>query len=163
MPTRVRDLMTEEVVTLKPEMTLKEVDRVLLSYEVSGAPVVEDGVVIGVVGRSDIVRFLFGEQTEAAKVSGYYTSPFPIPIPALEHLAQDTRRIADHMTRQELRGIMSTDVRTVAPDDTAQAVATMMAREGFHRVPVLEKGRLVGIITTMDLIRQLGEVGLAGD
>ena len=161
MPTQICDIMTPMVVTLDPAMTLQEVDKVLLSYAVSGGPVVEDGVVIGVLSRSDIVSFLYREQVEAAKVSGYYTSPFPIPIPALEHLAQDTRRIADHMTKQNVREIMSTDVRTVRPEDDARDVARMMAAEGFHRVPVLDQGALVGIVSSMDLVRLLGEVGLA--
>ncbi len=163
MPTQIRDLMTQEVVTLHPDMTLREVDRVLLSYGVGGGPVVEDGALVGVVSRSDIVRFLYGEQSEASRVSGYYTSPFPIPVPALEHLARDTRRIADHMTSEKVRTIMSTDVRSVEPGDSVRAVAAMMVQEGFHRVPVLEAGLLVGIVTSMDLVAQLAERGLAGD
>ena len=162
MPTQTRDLMTQEVVALAPDMTLQEVDRILLSYGVGGGPVLEDGVLVGVVSRSDIVRTLYAEQTEASKVSGYYTSPFPIPIPALEHLAQDTRRIADHMTHRKIREIMSTDVRSVAPDDDIRAVAALMSKEGFHRVPVLEAGKLVGIVTSMDLVAKLAEVGLIG-
>jgi CBS domain-containing protein len=153
--------MTRAVVTLDPDMTLTEVDRVLLSYGVSGGPVVEDDVVVGVISRSDIVRTLYAEQAQASKVSGYYTSPFPIPIPALEHLAQDTRRIADHMIKRKVREIMSRDVRAVAPDDDLRAVAVLMAREGFHRMPVLDGGKLVGIVTSLDLVRRIGEVGLA--
>jgi CBS domain-containing protein len=152
--------MTQEIVTLDPDMTLKEVDRVLLSYGVSGGPVVEDGVLIGVISRADVIRFLYSEQAEAAKISGYYTSPFPIAIPALERLAQDSRKIADHMTKQKVREIMSTDVRSVAPEDDVQTVAATMASEGFHRMPVVNRGELVGIVTSMDLVRRLGELGL---
>jgi CBS domain-containing protein len=154
--------MTQEVVTLDPDMTLKEVDRVLLSYGVSGGPVVEDGVLIGLISRTDVIRFLYAEQAEAAKISGYYTSPFPIAIPALERLAQDSRKIADHMTKEKVRNIMSTDVRSVGPNDDVQAVAAKMASEGFHRMPVLDEGALVGIVTSIDLVRLLGQVGLAG-
>lgn len=161
MPTQICDLMTQEVVSIDPELNLKELDRVLLSYGVSGAPVVEDGLLVGVVSRADVVRFLYAEQAEAAKVSGFYTSPFPIPIPALEHIARDTRRIADHLTRKTVREIMSTDVRSVSPRDDVRDVAALMASEGFHRVPVLDQGKLVGIVTSMDLVRRLAEVGLA--
>jgi CBS domain-containing protein len=161
MPTLIRDLMTPEAVSVEPDITLKQLDRVLLSYGVSGVAVVEGGVLIGVISRTDVIRFLYNEQVEASQVSGYYQSPFPIPIPALEHLAQDTRRIADHMTRQKVREIMSTDVRTVTPEDDAQSVAAMMASEGLHRLPVLEHGKLVGIVSSMDLVRRLGEVGRA--
>jgi CBS domain-containing protein len=145
--------MTQDVVTLDPEMTLTELDRVLLSYGVSGGPVVEGGVVVGVVSRSDVIRALYEEQTEAARVSGFYTSPFPIPIPALEHLARDSRRIADRMTKMRVREIMTSDVKSVAPGDPVEVVARMLATGGHHRVPVLEGGRLVGIVTSLDIVR----------
>lgn len=161
MPTQICDLMTQEVVSVAPDMSLKEVDRVLLSYGVSGAPVVEDGVLVGVVSRADVVRFLYAEQSEAARISGFYTSPFPIPIPALEQLARGTRRITEDMAHKTVREIMSTDVRAVSPQADVREVASLMASEGFHRVPVLEQGKLVGIVTSLDLVRRLAEVGLA--
>lgn len=162
MPTTIRDLMTAEVVSLDPEMTLKEVDRVLLSYGVGGGPVVEDGVVVGVVSRADVLQFLYAEQADASKISGFYTSPFPIPLPSLERMAEETRRIADRIVHEKVRAIMSSDIRSVAPWDSAQAAASMMAQEGIHRVPVLDGDELVGIVTSMDLVRRVGEVGLAG-
>jgi CBS domain-containing protein len=160
MKTRACDIMTQDVVTLDPEMNLTELDRVLLSYGVSGGPVVEDGIVVGVVSRSDVIRALYEEQSEAARVSGFYTSPFPIPIPALERLARDSRRIADRMTKMRVREIMTSDVKSVAPDDPVEVVARMLAAGGYHRVPVLDGGSLVGIVTTLDLVRLLASRGL---
>ena len=102
----------------------------------------------------------YNEQMEAAKVSGFYGSPYPIPIPALEHLARDSRRIADHMTTMRVSEIMSRDVKSVGPEDDVEAVARMMAAAGYHRVPVLDGTDLVGIVTSLDIVRLVGEVGL---
>ncbi len=52
MQTQIRDVMTRDVVTLDPNMTLTELDRVLVSRNVSGGPVLEDGAVVGVVSRT---------------------------------------------------------------------------------------------------------------
>ena len=161
MSYRVCDAMTQDVVTFDPDMTLTELDRSLTESGVSGGPVVRDGRVVGVVSQADVVRALYREQVEASKVSGFYTSPFPIPIPALERLAQDSRKIADHMTHATVGEIMSPDVRSVAPDDLLEAVARRMAAEGIHRLPVIDDGDLIGIISSLDLVRVLGRVGLA--
>lgn len=163
MPILIRDVMTHDVLTLDPKMTLTELDRVLLRYGVSGGPVVADEKVVGVVSRSDVVRTLYGEQVEAEKVSGFYTSPFPIPIPALEHLARDSRHIADRMTGLRVEEIMTRDVKSVAPTDPVSEAARLMAAEGYHRVPVIEGSAVVGIVTSLDLVRLLASVGLAGE
>lgn len=162
MSTQICSVMTQEVITLDPNMTLTELDRVLVAADVSGGPVVEDGRVVGVVSRADVIRVLYEEQKAAANVSGFYSSPYPIPLPALEHLARDSRRIADQMTAMRVDEIMSRDVKSVGPKDDVQAVARMMAENGYHRVPVIDGSELIGIVTTLDLVRVLGEVGLAG-
>jgi CBS domain-containing protein len=162
MPKRVCDLMTRDVLALDPGMTLTELDRALLERGVSGGPVVEDGVVVGVVSRADVVRALYDEQVEAGRVSGFYTSPFPIPIPALEQLSNDSRKIADRIAHTRVRQVMTRDVKSVGPNDEVEAAARMMAAEGYHRVPVIENGVVVGILTSLDVVRVVGEIGLAG-
>ena len=163
MSKRVCDLMTQEVLVLDPGMTLTELDRALLERGVSGGPVVEDGVVVGVVSRADVVRALYDEQVEAGRVSGFYTSPFPIPIPALEQLANDSRKIADRIAHTRVRQVMTRDVKSIGPNDEIEAAARMMAAEGYHRIPVIADGAVVGILTSLDVVRLVGEVGLAGD
>lgn len=163
MSRQICEVMTQDVFTINPNMTLTELDRLLVAAGVSGGPVVEDGVVVGVVSRADVIRVLYEEQKHAANVSGFYSSPYPIPIPALEHLARDSRKIADEMTTLRVDEIMSRNVKSVGPSDDIEVVARMMAENGYHRVPVLEGSSLVGIVTTLDLVRVLGEVGLADD
>lgn len=157
----IREVMTPDVLTVGPDTTLTELDEKLVEASVSGVPVVEDGKLVGIVSQSDVIRTLYGEQQEAQKVSAFYDSPFPISIPALEHLARDTRRIADHMTKLRVRDVMTPAPARVAPDASVEEVARLMSREGFHRVPVVEGDRLVGIVSTMDFVKLLGEHGLA--
>jgi len=162
MAKTVGDVMTRDVVTLSPEMTLAEMDEVLLSQGVGGAPVVENDRLVGVVSRGDVVRVLYEEQVQAQRVSDFYTSPFPIPIPSLKLLARDSRKIADSMIKTRVRELIARNPIAVAPQDDVRSVARLMVDEGIHRVPVVDLERLVGIVSSLDLVRLVAEDGLAG-
>ena len=155
---KIRDVMTADVLTVRPDMTLTELDKHLVEAGVSGAPVVEGDAIVGIVSQTDVIRVLYSEQQEAQKVSAFCGSPFPIPLASL---ARDRRRIADHMTKLRVRDVMTPAPARVAPDASVEEVARLMSREGFHRVPVVEGERLVGIVSTMDCVRLLGEGGFA--
>ncbi len=157
----IRDVMTRQVEAFHPEMTLTELDCVLVNRAVSGGPVVEEERLVGVVSRADVIRALYEQQVEAQQVSGFYSSPFPIAIPELEHLARGSRKIADRMTMLRVREIMSPDPLVVGPDDDVEFVARLLSGRGFHRVLVTEGERVCGIVSALDLVRLLGERGLA--
>jgi CBS domain-containing protein len=123
--------------------------------------VVEDDRLIGVVSRADVIRMLYEEQKRAQKVSDFYTSPFPIPIPALERLARDSREIADRMTHARVRDIMTPKPQSVRPDDSLETAARLMWEKGFHRLPVVSDGHLEGILSSLDVVRLVAERGLA--
>ena len=153
----VADLMTRKLTTLGPALTLTQMDRVLLDAHISGAPVVDRGKLVGIVSRSDVIHMLYEEQKKQRQVSGFYTSPVPIGISALEHLARDSREIAERMASTRVGDIMTTEVETVAPDDSVQMAAKLMCEKGFHRVPVVEDGRLVGILSSLDVVRVVAD------
>jgi CBS domain-containing protein len=156
------DLMTSKVVTLTPEMTLKEMDAVLVKRGVSGAPVLEMRRLVGVVSQADVVRALWEGQKQASKIAAYHSSPFPIPIPALEKIARDAHQISERMIQIKVRDIMTKDPLVVHPDDPIEQVATRMVADQIHRLPVTESGSgdLVGIISALDLVRAITTYGL---
>jgi len=161
MDLTVADVMTRDVTTLGPELSLTQMDHILLSAKIGAAPVIEDGHLIGIASRSDVIRLLAGEQSRAERISGFYSSPFPIGLDALEHLARDSRVIADRMTKTRVRDIMTRDIEYLSPEDNVEAAARFMWGEGFHHVPVVSNGRLMGILSAMDLVRLIGERGLS--
>ena len=140
---KVADAMTRSVVTVRPETPLKEVAALMVGRGISGVPVVDErGAVLGVVSEADFLvkergpggvrhRFLgrfFGEarQTpaEVAKV-GATTAGEAMTSPAL----------------------------VVAPSDPLREAATRMASRKINRLPVVEDGVLVGIVTRADVVR----------
>lgn len=156
------DLMTTNVITLTPEMTLSEMDTVLIKRGVSGAPVVEFRRLVGVASQADIIRSLWEGQHEASQLAPYYASPFPVPISALEFVAKDAHPMGDALVEHKVRDVMTTDPLVAHPQDPIEEVADRMVRDQIHRLPVTEpdSGELVGIVTTLDLARAIVRYGL---
>jgi len=156
------DLMTTRVITLTPEMTLGEVDTVLLKRGVSGAPVVENKRLVGVVSQADVIRLLWKGQHEAKQLSPYYSSPYPIPISALEYMAKESSTVSDSLVENRVRDVMTRDPLVAHPDDPIEDVARRLVDDQIHRLPVVEQGsnKLVGIISTLDLARAITRYGL---
>jgi len=162
MEITVADLMTSRVITLTPEMTLKEMDAVLVKSGASGAPVTERGRLVGVASQADVVRTLWEAQREATRIAAYHTGPLPIPIPALEEIVKDSGQIGEEILHRKIRDIMTTDPLIAHPEDLISEVADRMVRDQIHRLPVTEtgSGKLVGIITSLDLVRAITTYGL---
>jgi CBS domain-containing protein len=151
----VTEYMTADVVTATPSMTLKQVDQLLLKNGITGMPVVDDGMLVGVVSQSDIVRTIYDEQLHAQRVSDIYQSPFPIPIAAIEELSSQNRKISDHIVSTTVKEVMSPVPVTVEMDIAISEVARLMVTERIHRVLVTDRGRLVGIVSALDLVNAM--------
>ena len=156
------NLMTKNVITLTPEMTLSEMDTVLVKRGISGAPVVERSRLVGVASQADVIRTLWEGQHEVAQHAGYYSSPYPVPISALEFIAKDSGRMGDRLIEQKVRDIMTADPLVVHPEDPIEEVAERMVRDQIHRLPVTDKpsGELIGIISSLDLVKAITTYGL---
>ncbi|MCB9725163.1 MAG: CBS domain-containing protein [Spirochaetaceae bacterium] len=158
----VEELMTTRVVTLTPEMTLKEMDTLLVKRGVSGAPVVERGRLVGVASQADVVRTLWEGEHEAAKIAAYYSSPYLVSMPALEKIAHDSHLVNERLVARKVRDIMTKDPLVAHPDDDVATTAARMLADQIHRFPVThrETGELLGIFTALDLAKAISRYGL---
>jgi len=162
MAVTAEDLMTRQLVTLTPDMTLGEMDTVLMKRGVRGAPVVERGRLVGVASQADIIRSLWEGQHEASRLAPFYSSPYPMPISALEYIAKDARQIGEQLVEHRVRDIMTPDPLVAHPDDPIEVIAERLVNDQIHRLPVTEptSGELVGIISSLDLVRAITIYGL---
>jgi len=159
MGAKVRDWMRKDVQTVREDVSLAELEQRFLSERVTGFPVVErDGSLIGVVSRSDVVRQLSVERTWAETISEYYTdwSGFDESDPSRGEIGERAGRRLEERT---VADVMAREPVTVAPDEDIAAAARILVERRFHRVPVAEKGRLVGILTSLDLARFVADGG----
>jgi CBS domain-containing protein len=153
MMSTARDLMTADVRSVRPDMTLADLERALLEARVGGFPVVSDGRLVGVISRSDIVRQLAVEQSVAELASGYQREGEGTagvePVGAEVGRRMEGRRIEDMMIRKWIG---------VRPDVSLRDVAKCMVEDRIHRLLVVEdEDRLLGIITSTDLVRLIAE------
>jgi CBS domain-containing protein len=140
---KVADVMTHDVVAVRAATPLKDVAALMVDRGISGVPVVDDaGAVIGVVSEADFVI----KQRGVEGVRRRY----------LAGIFGESRR-----TRTELAKIaattageaMTSPALTVEAGETLQAAAEQMAGRKINRLPVVEGGVLIGIITRADLVR----------
>lgn len=136
---RVAQLMTRNVLTVTPNTPLRNVARLMTEHRISGVPVVEQGSVLGVVSESDII----------AKERG----PAAPPGWIRKWLARKPRQAeAERLGARTAGEAMTSPAITIESWRTASDAAGLMLDRRVHRVPVLEDGKLVGIVTRADLV-----------
>jgi CBS domain-containing protein len=142
MAWKARDIMrSKDAVTVQPDMTVEELDRMLVAKGISGAPVVgEDGKLVGMVSQRDIIRFIDESLADADRRL----------LPLAYCLA--SKRVAD---------IMTTNLRSVTPDTEVPAIARLLREHRIHRVLVVDKGKFLGLVTTLDLVGPFERAELA--
>ena len=182
-----REIMTREVISLAPESTIREAMEILSTNHLSGAPVVSGDRPVGVISMSDILAFIIDapdpgvtERTESLADSWEAPADGPDDDDDVEGVLADDawdeweegsdarvdqadpagRNLLDQGTVEEA---MNTEVLSVPPDASVRKAATMMRQRGIHRVLVTEGGRLVGIISALDIARAVSRVGLRGE
>jgi CBS domain-containing protein len=140
-----KDIMRKKIITVGSWLTLPELAKVLEEHAITGAPVVdESGVVLGVVSQTDLVR----SRREASDGVPLYHRELDAPLSTLGlHFEEvDQSRVEQIMTP----GAISFDGET-----PVEKIAGAMLERHIHRVLITRSGRLVGIVTTMDLLRAL--------
>lgn len=123
----VKDYMSESVVTLVPEMDLLRAAHLLISHDISGAPVLDQhGRLVGILTERDCMR--------VAIQADYHGIPGGL--------------VRDHM---------SVNPQFVEAEESILNVAQLFINGRFHRYPVLDNGHLVGVISRRDVMRAMGE------
>jgi CBS domain-containing protein len=138
---RVEELMTREVVCVRPEATLKEVAQLLVDHRISGLPVCDDrGRVVGVVSEGDILYRESGDPDRAGLLARLFD----------DRLQVEARKAAARTAEEA----MTAPPITIEGNRVAAAAARTMIDEAVNRLPVVDvHGKLMGIVTRADLVR----------
>jgi CBS domain-containing protein len=132
---RLRDIMSPDVLTIPRDTTIREALEKLSTARMSGAPVVFDGKVIGVISVADIVGVIAqAPEAESAATSG-------------------TKTVGKAMTGE---------VFSLPPDAPVRKAASMMREKRIHRVLVMSDDQLEGIVSALDVARAVSDVGFTG-
>ena len=145
---KVKDIMTREVVTVSPETEILQAAKILLENHINGVPVVDaDGKLVGILCQSDLVA----QQKKIPTPSLFTLLDGFIPLTSLKHIENEVQKIA----ATSVAHAMTPDPVTVQSDATVEEVATLMVNRNFHTIPVMEAGKLVGIVGKEDILRTL--------
>lgn len=183
----VRDLMTEDLVTVSPTTTLREASEAMSQEHVSGLPVVEAGEAIGVISATDILAFAAdapGVEIDRARgpdldqvpedrqweVGGetppaYFTDEWEEweEAYAFGEMLPDTDRPEWNVLEEhQVAEVMTRSLHTIAADESVQRAARDMLDARVHRLLVVDDDRLVGVISTTDVMEAVAEEGVGG-
>jgi CBS domain-containing protein len=147
---RVRDIMQTEVITVGPATTVRELADTLAKHKISGVPVVDaPGLVVGMVSEADVIL-------QDADLHFPYYIQFLDSIIYLQSFGRFEERFRK-MFGSKVKDVMSGEVVSIAPDASVHDAATLMADHKVNRLPVVEDGRLVGIVTRGDIVQAIAD------
>jgi CBS domain-containing protein len=149
---KAKDVMNRDVIFVRESMSVVELVRLFEEKGISGAPVVDEaGLPVGVVSITDVARGEVegGEQSTEDESHHFYqeTRGRINPEDVVQfHTVDDALRVEN---------IMTPLVLDVSPDTSVQEIARMMVKGHIHRILVTDKNRIIGIISTIDLVKLL--------
>jgi CBS domain-containing protein len=146
----VREIMDSEPETVTPDTPVEEVLRVLRENELPGVPVIDaEGRCVGIVTEADLV--LPDDQGDLH--IPHYVNLFGGTV-FLEPLSRFEQRLRKAFA-SNAADMMTSDPDTVSPDTTVREAARLIHESGHNRLPVVDDGRLVGVVTRVDVLGAL--------
>jgi len=145
---KAADVMVTDVVTVHPDVSVQEVAGILLAHRISGVPVVDgDGALVGIVSEGDMLRH--ADAGTAQRTSWWLRLLADNRGLAADYIKSHSRKVADVMTRR---------VVTAAPDTPVGEIAGLLEKHGIKRVPIVDNGKLVGLVSRANLIQALASL-----
>ncbi len=147
-----RDIMTPDPVSVPPDMPVTDAAKLMVERNIGALPVLEGEKLIGLVTEGDLIMADVKVEfpTYIDLLSGFIFYP-----PSVRRFENELRKAVG----AEVKDVMTREPVTVTADMSVEDVATLMVDRDVSRLPVLDTGRLVGIISKSDIIRSLASEG----
>ena len=143
-----QDIMTSDPITISPDAEIMEAARVLLEKNINGIPVVDDDDrLLGIICQSDLVAM----QRKFPLPSLFTLFDSLLPLSSTNRMEKEIKKIAAVSVKEA----MTADPQSVTRETTLEELAEIMVRKKFHTLPVVEEGRLLGVVGKADVLRTL--------
>ncbi len=143
-----KDLMTRECVTVRLYDDITQAAQLLLEKGYNGVPVLdENDALVGILCQSDLIA----QQKRLTIPSVFTILDGFFPLASTSHLEREMKKI----TATKVHQAMTPNPRSVTPDTTIEDIATTMAEEKLYTLPVVENGKIVGVLGKSDILRAL--------
>lgn len=145
-----KDIMTKEVITVTTDVTIEGLARIFTRHDISGAAVVdEDGKLLGIVTENDLIKM--EQRLHIPTVINIFDAV--IYLGSSKRFEEDIKRMA----ATKVEDIFRKDIVTITESSTIEEIATIMSEKNIHHLPVVKKGKLVGIVGKKDIVRAIAE------
>jgi CBS domain-containing protein len=145
---KVKDIMTKEIISVSPETEIASAAKILLEKRINGMPVIDAfGRLVGIICQSDLVA-----QQKGIPIPSVFTLlESYIPLTSLKRLDKEMEKIA----ALTVKAAMTPDPVTVGLETDIEEVAKLMVDKKYHTLPVVEGGKVVGIVGKEDVLKTL--------
>lgn len=142
------DVMATDVISVTPEHNVQDVAEILLTNRISAVPVINDkGKLVGIVSEGDLMRR--AESGTEHERSWWLRLLMGREGLAQEYVREHARRVSDVMTR---------DVITATRETPLAEIASLLERNRIKRVPIVDNGKVVGIVSRANLLQALASL-----
>jgi len=142
---QAKDIMARDVITVRETSSVKDVARVLLHHRISAVPVVDaSGSLLGIVSEGDLMRR--AEAGTGRRRSWWLSLLTDADALAADFVKEHSHRVTD---------IMTPDVITAKPETSLVEIAELLEKNGIKRVPIVENGKVVGIVSRANLVQAI--------
>ena len=145
---KVKDIMTKELITVSPDTEIIQATKLLLENRINGIPVTDEtGKLVGILCQSDLIA-----QQKKLPIPSFFTFlDGLITLTSMKQIEKQVQKIAAITVAQA----MTPNPITVQPDTNIESVAALMVDKNFHTIPVVDEGKLVGIVGKEDILKTL--------
>ena len=145
---KAKDIMAGKVTSVTPETKITEAARILLENHFNGLPVVDKaGLLRGIICQEDLIV----QQKNLPVPTVFTLLDGIIPLTSPRHIEKEVQKMAATTVEEA----MTSEVVTIDPETPVEEIATLMVAKNIHTLPVMEKGKLVGIVGKEDILRTL--------
>jgi CBS domain-containing protein len=145
---KVKDIMTKELITVSPDTEIVQATKLLLENRINGIPVTDEtGKLVGILCQSDLIA-----QQKKLPIPSFFTFlDGLITLTSMKQIEKQVQKIAAITVGQA----MTPNPVTVQTDTDIEKVAALMVDKNFHTIPVVDEGKLVGIVGKEDILKTL--------
>ncbi len=144
---KAKDIMTKDVITIRSEATVEELARLLMEHRISGVPVVNDeNKIEGIVTENDLIRK--NKRLHIPTVIRLFDAYLMVGSKSME-------KEIKNMAATTVDEICTREVVSITEETSLDEIATIMAEQHTHLLPVLSDGAVVGIVGKADVVRSM--------